>query len=107
MIIGITYQRGDLRVRPPSPSQACEGFTFYKKATGKGPYTTLDHQTALKKLHTWRTSISGGPRMSSHDGRKSSAGRWRRGAVSTRRCYGRPPDLSYIRGDRRGRRSTS
>ena len=33
-------------------SQACEGFTFYKKATGKGPYTTLDHQTALKKLRT-------------------------------------------------------
>ena len=55
MIIGITCQRGDLRVRPLSLSRACEGFIHYKKATGKGPYTTLDHQTALKKLHTWRT----------------------------------------------------
>ena len=90
-----------------SLSQACEGFIHYKKATGKSPHTILDYQTALKKLHTWRTSISGGPGISSHDGRKSSAGRWRRGTVSTRRCYGRPPDLRYIRGDRRGQSSAS
>jgi len=51
MIIGISFQIGDLTVKKlVNLSQACDGLLRYKNAAGVSPYTLRNYRTSHAKL---------------------------------------------------------